>query len=349
MIFLFLPLNSFNMNLNHINLLTKSRKMKIKLISGVTLLFVFSLATISLNAQTLDDVVSKYNAAAEFVNSDAIKAAGLLEEAVELANKVGAEADELRIMAESQLPAVYFKIAGQHQKDGDTDAAIEAFHKSFDLGLEYNDPHTVSRSQANLGRLYLMQGNNAYRGGENEKAIEYLKNSVKFDPENAKTFLLMGLAYRKLENLEEMTTAMDQSIVLAQNASDNQTKATAEKSMRDYLAVRANKSIQANKGAEAVELMQLALKYGEEAQTYFLLTLAYNNLKQWDNALEAAGKALALENDTPTDKAKIYFEMGNAYREKGNTAEACKAFKSAAHGNYAESANYQIQHVLKCQ
>lgn len=322
--------------------------MKIKFFSGIAVLFMLAFITTSIHAQTIEDVANKYNAAAELVNSDAAKAATLLEEAVEMAKKVGTEADELRIMAESQIPAVYFRVAGEQQKEGNTEVAIATFQKSFDLGLEYNDPNTVARAKNILGRLYLSQGNNAYRAGENEKAIGHLNKSVGFDPENAKTYLLMGLTHRKLENLDEMTAAMDQAIAFAKKGNDSQTQASAEKSVRDYLAVRANKSIQEKQGAEAIELMKKAVNYGEEAQTYFLLTLAYNSLKQWDNAIESAQKALPLEADVPAEKAKIYFEMGNALREIGSSTEACQAFKNAAHGSYAEAANYQIQHVLKC-
>ena len=312
------------------------------------LLAVTFMGMAGVSAQTMDDVVNKFNAAAELVNSDAASAASLLQESIELANKVGPEADELRLMAENQLPAVYFRLGTEQQRNENTDAALESFHKSLDLGLEYNDPNTVAKAQNILGRLYLSQGNNAYRAGENEKAIELLNKSVEFDAENTRTWLLKGLAHRKLEDLDNMITSMDQAIAAAEKEDDAQLKGTAEKSVRDYLAIRANKSIQGNRASEALNYLNTAVNYGEEAQTYFLLTLAHNSLQQWDNAVNAAEKALALEVDDAGEKAKIYFEMGNALREKGNAEAACSAFRNAAHGNYAEAANYQIQHVLKC-
>ncbi|HHN48687.1 MAG TPA: tetratricopeptide repeat protein, partial [Bacteroidales bacterium] len=303
-----------------------------KFLSLALAVFVIGLASAS--AQIIDDVVNKFNGAAELVNSDAAAAAVLLEEAIEMANKVGDEADEVRFMAQSQLPAVYFRVGTESQRDGNTDEAIAAFQKSLDLGLEYNDSNTVGRAQNILGRLYLSQGNNAYRSGENEQAIELLTKSIEFDPDNARTHLLIGLSQRRLENVDGMIAAMDMAIATAQKADDEQTQATAAKSVRDYLAVRANRSIQGNRAAEALDYLNTALKYGEEAQTYFLLTLAHNSMEQWDNAIKAAEKALALEVDDAAEKAKIYFELGNAQREKGNTAAACRAFRNAAHGNY---------------
>lgn len=313
-----------------------------------TLLVAAILSSAGITAQTLDDVVNKFNAAAELVNTDAATAASLLEEAIELGNKVGPEADEVRMMAKGQLPAVYFRVGTEQQREGNTDAALAAFHKSFDLGLEYNDPNTVARAQNILGRLYLSQGNAAYRASENEQAIALLTKSVEYDPDNQRTYLLMGLANRRLENPEGMISAMDMAIEKAKASGDDQTLATAEKSVRDYLAVRANRSIQGGRGAEAIDYLNTAINYGEEAQTYFLLTLAYNSMQQWDNAINAANKALELEVDDAAEKAKIYFEKGNALREKGDDTAACTAFRNAAHGNFTEAANYQIEHVLRC-
>lgn len=302
----------------------------------------------SLSAQTIDDVINKFNSAAELVNSNAATAAKLLEESIELAIQVGPEADELRLMAQGQLPAVYFRVGTEQQRDGNTDAALVSFHKSLSLGLEYNDSSTVGRAQSILSRIYLSQGNNAYRAGENEQAIELLTKSVEFHPENARAYLLMGLSHRRLENLESMIAAMDMAIASAIKAEDARTQSTAEKSVRDYLAIRANRSIQGKQASKAISYLDMAKNYGENAQTYFLLTLAYNSLQQWENAIAAAEKALALEVDDAVEKAKIHFEMGNAYREKGDIEAACYAFRNAAHGKYAEAANHQIEHVLNC-
>jgi tetratricopeptide (TPR) repeat protein len=300
------------------------------------------------SAQSFEDVVNKFNAAAEVVNSDAASAVILLGEAIEMANQVGAEADEIKMMAESQLPAVYFRLGAEQQREGNTDEAIATFEKSMESGLEYNDPKTVERAQNILSRLYFSQGNSVYREGEYESAIALLTKSLEMDAENPRAWLLMGLSNRRLENLEETILAMDKAIEIAKNEGDEQIQGTAEKSVRDYLAVLANRSIQSDRPTEAIEQLNMASNYGEEAQTYFLLTLAYNSLKQWDNAIEVANKALALEVDEAAEKAKIYFEMGNALREQGKNEAACSAFRNAAHGPYAESANYQIQHVLKC-
>ncbi len=317
--------------------------------------FVFILAIaflsigLSLNAQTMDQVVEKYNTAVQLINTDAAGALKNFEEVIKLAPVVGDEAEQLKVMSESQIPGLYFKLAGDFFKEKKNDQAIDFFGKSIAAGEQYNDAATVARAKDILGKIYFSQGNTHYRASENDKAIKALNQSLSFEPNNAKAYLLLGLTYRKTEDLGNMTTSMDQAIAQARKSNDEQTIATCEKSMRDYLAVRANRLLQGNKNNDAIEMLENAIKYGDDAQTYYLLTLAQNKLKQYDKALESAQKALALEDDTPTEKAKIWLEIGNAHRDKGNTNEACDAYRNAAVGNYAEQANYQRQHVLKCK
>ena len=91
-------------------------------------------------------------------------------------------------------------------------------------------------------------------------------------------------------------------------------------------------------------------EYGEgDANTYYYYALAYNKIKDWDKAIISANKALEIEKDEKDAKAKIYFELGTAYYGKGDTSEACKAYKDAAYGDYVAQANYQLKEVLKCQ
>ncbi len=308
----------------------------------------FLLINISTSAQTLEQVYEKYNNAVQLVNTNAAEAVKNMEEAITGAKALGADAEEILVKAESQLPAMYFKLAGDLFKEKKNDEAIKVFEQSMAAGEKFNDASTVARSKDILGKLYFARANNFYRANENEKAVEALNQSLLCEPKNARAHMMLGLIYRKQEDLEKMSAEMDKAIEMAKAARDEQTAATCEKSMRDYLAIKANRSIQANKNSDAVEFLNRALNYGEDGQTYYLLALVQNKLKQYDHAIESARKALVLEADNVNEKPKIWFEIGNAYKEKGNTREACDAYKNAASGNFQKQAEYQMQQVLKC-
>ena len=84
----------------------------------------------------------------------------------------------------------------------------------------------------------------------------------------------------------------------------------------------------------------------ENADAYFLLTTIYNAQSDWDKAISAAKEGLKYE--TNGNQARFNYELGNAYYGKGDNAAACEAYSKAAVGEYTENANYQMEHVVKC-
>jgi tetratricopeptide (TPR) repeat protein len=130
-------------------------------------------------------------------------------------------------------------------------------------------------------------------------------------------------------------------------------KATEDKSNnlgKRFYTVAYSNNTKANKINEAIESLKKALEYApEDKDLTFFLGQSYNKVKKYDQAIESLNKALALETGSTEDKAKYYFELGNAYAAKNDNANACSAFKNAQFGKYAENAKYQITTVLKCK
>jgi len=120
--------------------------------------------------------------------------------------------------------------------------------------------------------------------------------------------------------------------------------------MRGTYLKSANDALKSENWQEGIDLATQANTYGEQnSQSYYVLAVCYNKLSQWDNAISACNDGLALEKDSPEEKAKFYFEIGNAQAGNGDNAAACTAYKNAQYGNYKASAEYQLNEVLKCQ
>jgi hypothetical protein len=47
--------------------------------------------------------------------------------------------------------------------------------------------------------------------------------------------------------------------------------------------------------------------------------------------------------------AKIYFELGMAYKGLGQKENACSAFENARYGDFTDPANHELQFELKCE
>ena len=62
--------------------------------------------SVALSAQTKDDVVNTYNKGVEMAKTDAKAAVAIFEEALEMAKAVGLEADDIKQLIESQIPAL---------------------------------------------------------------------------------------------------------------------------------------------------------------------------------------------------------------------------------------------------
>ena len=68
---------------------------------------------------------------------------------------------------------------------------------------------------------------------------------------------------------------------------------------------------------------------------------------KFEKAVEAGNKALEYEADD--DKAKIYYEIGNAYVRQVEYDKACAAYKNCLVEPFTASVKHQMDNVLKCQ
>lgn len=324
------------------------KQMKTTALVFCATLILFTVMAGRVSSQTLQDATAKYNTAASLINTDAAQAVIYLKEAIEISRALGDEGLELLVIAESQLPAMYMKWGTDLVGKRENEKAIEVFEKAKIAAQQFNDPNNAARATDILAKLYLSQGNSAFRANENDRALQLLTRSLELEPVNPRAQMLMGLLYRRMENLEKMAEHMNLAIEQASATNDAQTVAQSQNSMRDYLAVLANRALQANRNSEALIHLERAEKYGDDVQIYYLLAVSYNRLSQWDNTIRAANRALELEKDVPAQEARIWFEIGTALREKGDTNAACDAFANAAHGDFVAQALHQRQHVLRC-
>jgi tetratricopeptide (TPR) repeat protein len=317
-----------------------------KILGILSLLIGLSIFTFG---QTKEDVINLYNKAAEMANTDPKAAVDLFEEALAMAKELGADADTIKNLIETQIPSVQYKVATTLYKDKNIIEAIPNFQKAAELATLYGNDQIVKKAEDIIPKLYFSIGNDFYKDGTYDQAIIYFDSALLLNPDYSKVYLSKGLLYRKQDNTEAMIAALDEAIAVGNRVEDDRTVKTAGKMLRDHYLKSANQSFKGENWEEAIDLATQANSYGEQKpQTFYLLAVCNNKLSQWDNALQAANDGLAIEQDSNEAKAKFYYEIGNANVGKGDTAAACAAFKNAAYGSYAESANYQIETVLQC-
>jgi tetratricopeptide (TPR) repeat protein len=300
-------------------------------------------------SQSLEDATNAYNRGVELASTDLPKAIEALMEAATIAEKAGPDAAEIMNVARQQIPALQYNHATNLYKEKKVEEAITNFELAHQYAAEYGDDAIKAKSADLLPKLYRVKGNNEYKAENYTDALASLDKALEYDPDYAGAWLSKGLIFSKQNDDAKLREAMDKAIETGTKTNDEKTVEQASKYMGDNLLGNANSAFKKNDFDGTVAILDESVKYASNnAEAYYLYALSYNKLSKWDEAIASATKGLELDNSSPENQARFYFEMGMAQAGKGSTDDACASFKKATKGQFTESANYQIKTVLKC-
>ena len=306
--------------------------------------------SLGVSAQTKKDAVDAYNNGATLMKNDPKAALESLYKAIEISEQLGEEGMETKSLAEKIIPTVHYSYAMTLYKAKDQNGTLEQLEKAEETAVKYGDASTQSKVEKTIPKFYYAVGVTNYKEKAFEKAIEYYKKALKITPNFPDALLGIALSYEGLNNFDEMLNYLQQTLDVA-NKTNNKDKADdAKRKANAYLLTNAQAMEKENKFAEANELYKKYLTFDEkDANIYYVLSVNYNKLEQYDSAIEAANKAIEYNTGTDSDKAGYYYQLATAFEKKGDSAAACDAYKKAAYGQFQAAAEYQIKEVLKCQ
>ena len=300
-------------------------------------------------AQDLNEAKEAYNNALQLASDDPSAAIASAKECLEICKKLGEEGTEVKVLAENLLPGLYFNVGNNLVKDKKVVQSIPAYQEALKVAEQYKNQEFIVKSKAMLPKLYNSVGGSHFKNDDNEKALEALTQAVVYDPDYAKAYYTMGLVYKKMEDIENFETSMDKGLVAAGNSKDANTASLINKAASTFFLATGTKLLAESKASVAAPLLTKVLKYDPQSvDAYFFLSSAYNELKQFDQAIETANKGLELESTEAEKQAKHYYNLGQSYKGKGEKAAACEAFNKALYGQFLENAKYEIEHGLKC-
>ena len=303
---------------------------------------------VSVFAQSMDDAGTSYNEGNQKYNTkDYAGAIASFENALNICNTVGAEAEGLKGNVQKQLNNSYYKNGLTLYKKRKYDDAIANMHKSLMLSEELGDNSKKAKDINYIAKIHSTKGLTLIKEKKLDEALAEYDAAHKVKPECVNAFYGKALVYKEKGDMDLMMQNADLAI---ENGAGNEkaakyvgkTKTLAAKSLLSEGTTELSKE----HGAKAAEYLEASMKYQTgSADTYYYLAIAYNKPKAYSKAIEAANKALELKEG---DKSDIYFEIGQAHEGNGNTAGACNAYKKVTGGNNIETAKYQITTVLKC-
>lgn len=309
-------------------------------------------------SQTGAEAVEAYNSALERAEAgDFEQAIALLNETISIAEQAGEDGAEALEKAEGQLPQIYYQRAlaayKQFQQDRDLNTLNDAmgkFQETADIADEYGDEQIADRADNVVTQLYYTRSVVQYQQEDFEGAMESLDETLERNPNNAKAVYQKGLVVNKQGSFEEAMELWEEALSMAEEADDSQTVERARDRMRDELVYRGAESSEDDNEEQALEYLERALELDSEyANTHYRLAEVYNKMSEHEQAIEHAERALELEGGGRTDQAKIYFELGLAYKYLNDREAACEAFSNAAYGSFRSPAEHEMEYEVECE
>lgn len=310
----------------------------------------FIFGSIQVDAQDKAAAIKAFNQALETAKSnDYQRAIALMEQSVSISEKIGAEGDATKKEAIDRLPGLYFSLAGSIYKKKDLDGAITAFEQAKNIAVKYDDTRVADRATGIIPQLYYAKGNSAFKRKQLENAIVAYDAAISANPNYAKAYYGKALVYKNTEDIDNFTSSIEKAIEIGTTSNDKGTVRKAEQSASEYFTFRGANLTQDKVFKEGERMLRSALVYDNtNPDTYYRLAENYNKQSRFQEAIDMANEALKYEKGGKSASAKIYFELGTAYKYLGNKARACESLENAAFGSFTQSARYEMEHNVKC-
>jgi len=319
-------------------------------ITGILVLFL-SMFSVMVAAQDLEEATVAYNEGVELFGQDQLEAAmEAFLRCVEICDMLEEEESlETKMQVTSVIPGLQFRIAGKILESNDFENGIAALEKTIELSDEYDDAVTKEKAESQLSKAYLVYAKNLLKKENYPEADSYFDKILELDTNNASVFFLKGYMYQQQDMPDKLKENYLKSIEIAKKTNDRRTENNAIGQGYKYFLKKADDAFKSNDFQACINNSKTSLEFDpDQSDALYLILASYNKLEQWDNAIKTGTKALEVENGGDEKKARIYYEMATAYKEKGDTGAACENYRNAMYGPYIENAKYQIEYILKC-
>jgi tetratricopeptide (TPR) repeat protein len=313
---------------------------------------IFLSLTLLVSGQSIEEARALYNEGGSAVQEGNLEVGvQKFEECVEMCDYLyeeeeDADAEELMMTVQQSLPKMYLQLSQSKAKEKDFNGALEFALKAKESANYISDDDISSKASDLASKIYYANGYQKYKANNLEEAVKELDNSIGEDQTNFKAHLLKIVLLKEMGNEEALIEATKEVMAIQYN-DENREKAIA--TTANYFLVEGATAKQSADYEKAIRQLKTSLEFDNtSSEAYYLLATIYNSQQDYDHAIEAANDGLKLEKSGGDDAARFNYELGTAYFGKGDKENACSAFTKAAVGAYAENANYQIEHVVKC-
>lgn len=299
---------------------------------------------LSISAQDLNDAGKAYNEGIEFAKeNNTMEAIAAYQECADISKELGDVGEGLKVKAETQISSLYLKLGLDSYKAKEYDTAISLFTVSGEYADKVNKPKSAAKARTYIAATYTAKGNAAVKEKKYEDALANFSKGLEYNPKYFKAYYGMAICYSKQDESTKMEEAVNKVVELG--GEDKVVEKAKTLAANHYLNLSGT-CIQKESYNEASMMAKKCIEFNPmESTAYYYQALANNNLGNFDQAIAAIQTGMKAEQE---DKSNLYFELGRAYEGKGETVQACDAYKGVVSGPNVTAANYQRTTVLSC-
>ncbi|MDF1571737.1 MAG: hypothetical protein P1P82_09000 [Bacteroidales bacterium] len=314
----------------------------------------FSIALIvasgSLAAQTLTDVINEFNAGVESLNGQSYETAlDQFNNALALSEQVGEEAADMKQQAREQVVGTHYRQAITLMKRKQYDQALPALEQTVATSAEYGvKPEFAEKAMQYLPPLYLREGNVLLKQSKYDEAMDIFDKAIALKPDMYKAHQGKGLVHKEQEEIEKMLEEFDIAKTKAREAGDNETVDEINAAIDGYYRSLIEEELMMMDTEDPdytflLDICDQAIAANDNnGYAHWQAAMARNKMIEFDTAIELAKKGLEGETD-PILRSALNYELGIAYQNTASYAEACEAYNNVTDEPFLSRAEKKLE------
>lgn len=292
-------------------------------------------------AQDLEKATETYNAAAAAIDGNKAMAVSLFEQALDMAEKLGEEGNEIAQQCKGIIPKLYISLGKEFVSAKENTEAVARFRKAVELGEKFGDADVVEEAKGLIPQILMAEANQALNAKNYDAAIAGYQKVIDEDPANGAAHLRKGQALAAQNKVDEAIKAFEL-------AAENGQEEVAAKQLSNIYVKKAVACQKAKDNKGMLENAQKSTQYVDNANAEKLIGLAAKELKQNKVAADAFEAYLSMTPGAVTKEPQIVYYLGDCLVKTGENEKACGYFKQIAQdAQLGEAARYQLTQ-LKC-
>lgn len=332
---------------NQLIIIKKRKNKMMKSLKKILILIFIGILSFSY-AQDMNEAGAKFNEGLEAMNTKnyagAVKS---LKASLDMCQLLGADAADLKSKVEEQLVSAYYKNGLTLYKGKKFDAAIAELKNAIKAAKAIGDNQTAEDADGYIPKVYSSKGLGMIKNKKYDEALKVFAEAIEYKENCVNAYYGQGLAYKEKDDIDQAIVSFNNALKYGKDVPEAaKTVKNVKSAAQKMLEASAAKELQIEHTSKAVEYLNASIAFGNKSyNTFYMLALAQNKLKNFDEAIDAANQGIEVQKGDASD---ILFEMGKAYEGKGDTAKACETYKKVVSGPNVKAAEYQAKEVLKC-